>query len=136
MPNIKSAVKRVKVAARNQVRNVSARSAVKTAFRAAREAVTSGAAEALAKIKTAASAIDKAVSKGLIHKNTAARKKSRLVRQYNALLKDPQLAAAAKAQAKPPKKEKKPAAAKTEKIEKSEKPDKAEKPKKEPKATK
>lgn len=133
MPNIKSAVKRVQVAARDQVRNVAAKSAVKTAFRSAREAVTSGAAEALAKIRTAISSVDKAVSKGLIHKNTAARKKSRLVRRYNALLKDPQLAAAAKAQAKPVKKEKKPAA-KAEAV-KAEAP-KTEASKKEPKAKK
>lgn len=111
MPNIKSAIKRVQVAERNRRHNTSIKSAVKTAFRAAREAIDAGVADTLAKVRKAISAIDKAASKGIIHRNTAARKKSRLFKKYNASLTKAQAPTAAKP-AKTAKKTKTPAASK------------------------
>ncbi len=81
MPNIKSAKKRVEVTERNRSRNVALKSSIKTAVRRVYEAIKAADIE---KIKTALSkaysTIDKAVSKGVLHRNTAARKKSRLTR--------------------------------------------------------
>ncbi|MHB2021641.1 MAG: 30S ribosomal protein S20 [Candidatus Xenobia bacterium] len=89
MPNIKSAKKMVKVIERRRVRNLAVRSAVKTAFKKATQAAgTATAAEPL--VKTAMRLADKAASKGVVHKNKAARQKSRLMKRLNA-------AAAAKA---------------------------------------
>jgi len=81
LPNIKSAKKRVEVTERNRSRNVALKSSIKTAVRRVYEAIKAADIE---KIKTALSkaysTIDKAVSKGVLHRNTAARKKSRLTR--------------------------------------------------------
>ena len=82
MANIKSAKKRILTAERNYERNVAFRSAIKTAVK--KVIVLAQAKEKdQAAINTALSAAyklcDKAVSKGILHKNTAARKKSRLV---------------------------------------------------------
>lgn len=79
MPNIKSAEKRVSIAERNRLRNISIKSAVRTAVRRVLESVKTDNQETItAKLNAAYSTIDKAVSKGILHKNTAARKKSRL----------------------------------------------------------
>lgn len=79
MPNIKSAEKRVSIAERNRLRNISIKSAVRTAVRRVLESVKTDNQETItAKLSAAYSTIDKAVSKGILHKNTAARKKSRL----------------------------------------------------------
>lgn len=84
MANIKSAQKRVEVAERNRLRNVSIKSAVKTAVRKVLEiAKTATQEELTVKLNKAYSVIDKAVSKGVLHKNTAARKKSRITRHIN-----------------------------------------------------
>ena len=84
MANIKSAKKRVNIAERNRLRNVSIRSAVKTAVRKVLEAVKSANSEEITvALNKAYSVIDKAVSKGVLHKNTAARKKSRITRHIN-----------------------------------------------------
>jgi len=81
LPNIKSAKKRVEVTERNRSRNVALKSSIKTAVRRVYEAIKAADIE---KIKTALSkaysTIDKAVSKGVLQRNTAARKKSRLTR--------------------------------------------------------
>ena len=80
MANIKSAKKRVLIAERNRVRNVAFKTSIKTAVKKALALATGEDKEAL---NTAISKVyqlcDKAVSKGILHKNTAARKKSRLV---------------------------------------------------------
>lgn len=85
MPNIKSASKRVKTNERNRQRNVAVRSAVKTSIKKVFEAIKND--EDQDKLKAAVnraySIIDKAVTKGVMHKNTAARKKSRLTRHVN-----------------------------------------------------
>jgi small subunit ribosomal protein S20 len=86
VPNIKSAIKRVKIAERNRVRNKAWKSAIRTRRNDVDEAVnaanTKNAQEALC---NAYSLIDKAVSKGILHQNTAARRKSRLAEQVQKL---------------------------------------------------
>lgn len=85
MANTKSAKKSIKVNERRRQRNQSVRSAVKTAFRKATEALKGKKAPAEEAAREACSAIDKAAVGGVIHKNTAARKKSRLARKVNAI---------------------------------------------------
>ncbi len=86
MANTKSAKKSIKVNERRRLRNQSVRSAVKTAVRKAQEAVKGGAATVAPALQGACSIIDKAASKGIMHRNTAARKKSRLARRLNKAL--------------------------------------------------
>ena len=80
MANIKSAKKRVLIAEANRQRNVAVKSSIKTAVKKALALATEGDKDALASAISAVYKLcDKAVSKGVLHKNTAARKKSRLV---------------------------------------------------------
>ena len=80
MANIKSAKKRVLIAEANRQRNVAFKSSIKTAVKKALALATEGSKEDLASAISAVYKLcDKAVSKGVLHKNTAARKKSRLV---------------------------------------------------------
>lgn len=84
MPNIKSAVKRVEIAQKRTIRNASIKSAVKTAIRKYEEALTNATQEvAQVALRKAMVALDKAVTKGVLHKNAAARKKSRLTKRLN-----------------------------------------------------
>ncbi|MFD0616281.1 MULTISPECIES: 30S ribosomal protein S20 [Paenibacillus] len=86
MPNIKSAVKRVKTNEKRRLLNASQKSALRTAVKAADVAVAGNEVEAAkSAIQVASKKLDKAVTKGLIHKNAAARKKSRLAKKLNAL---------------------------------------------------
>lgn len=86
MPNIKSAKKRVKTAERNNIRNTNMRSAMRTAIRAVRDAIAaSDSTTALAKLPAAFSRIDKAVKRKIIHRNAAARYKSRLAAKIKAI---------------------------------------------------
>ncbi len=79
MPRIKSAKKRVQVGERNRQRNLSIRSTYRSALRAAREAIAGSDASSIAvKIGQAFSTIDKAVKNQVLHRNAAARLKSRL----------------------------------------------------------
>jgi len=79
MPNIKSAKDRVELSAKQNLRNRINRSALKTTIRRFDEAVAANDATLTGEaLKAAVVKIDKAVAKGLIHKNTAARKKSRM----------------------------------------------------------
>lgn len=83
MANIKSAAKRAKLAAKRALRNRSIRSRVKTAIKKAEAAL--GDAERQAELlRIAQREIDKAVTKGVLHKNAAARRKSRLMRKLRA----------------------------------------------------
>lgn len=84
MPNIKSAKKRVKVAAAKTLRNKVINSALKTAIKKANIAIETNAADKAAAVAYACKKIDQATSKGLLHKNCAARKKSNLTRKLNA----------------------------------------------------
>lgn len=80
MANIKSAKKRVLIAERNRVRNVAFKTSIKTALKKVLELAKGEDTEALnVAVSRAYQLCDKAVSKGVLHKNTAARKKSRLV---------------------------------------------------------
>ena len=86
MPNIKSAMKRVKVNKKKNLINRSGKSELKTTlknFNALLEAGDVAACESA--FKSVCSALDKAVVKGLIHKNTAANKKSGFAVRLNAL---------------------------------------------------
>ncbi|MDF2856345.1 MAG: ribosomal protein [Neobacillus sp.] len=86
MPNIKSAIKRVKTSEARNAQNTTAKSAMRTAVKKVEAAVTvNDATTAKEAFVSAASKLDKAASKGLIHKNAAARKKSRLAKKANAL---------------------------------------------------
>ncbi len=86
MPRIKSAIKRVEVAERNRVRNRAWKSTVRTFRNKVDDAVGAGdAAGAQVALREAYSVIDKAVVKGVLHKNSAARKKATLAHQLLAL---------------------------------------------------
>ena len=80
MANIKSAKKRILVAEANRQRNVAFKTSIKTAQKKALALAEGDDKDALnAAISKVYQLCDKAVSKGILHKNTAARKKSRLV---------------------------------------------------------
>lgn len=80
MANIKSAKKRVLIAEANRVRNVAFKTSIKTAVKKALALATAEDKDALnSAVSKVYQLCDKAVSKGILHKNTAARKKSRLV---------------------------------------------------------
>ena len=81
MANIKSAKKRIRQNERRRLRNRAIRSRIRSAVKAARDAVGAKAPTAAASVHEALRALDKAVSKGVIHPNTAARRKSALARQ-------------------------------------------------------
>ncbi len=86
MPNIKSSERSVKTDALRRSRNFPVKSVLKTAAKKFVESVEAGKAdEAKTLLVEATSTIDKAAAKGVIHKNAAARKKSRLARRLNAL---------------------------------------------------
>lgn len=79
MPKIKSAIKRVEIAERNRNRNKAWKSSVRTVRNQVVEAVDAASAPSAQKaLQNAYRVIDKAVTKGILHKNAAARKKSRL----------------------------------------------------------
>ena len=79
MANIKSAKKRILIAEKNRIRNVSFKTSIKTAVKKALELAKTEDKEALnSALSKVYQLCDKAVSKGILHKNTAARKKSRL----------------------------------------------------------
>ncbi len=85
MPNIKSAKKRVLVNEANYQRNKAYRSALRTAVKKADAAIESKDADAAAAVKVAVKKIDQAAAKGVLHKNTAANKKSKLVNRLNSI---------------------------------------------------
>ena len=82
MANIKSQIKRIGTNKKAQERNKAVKSEVKTAVRATRTAIASGdKAKAEASLKVATKKLDKAASKGVIHKNQAANRKSAIAKQ-------------------------------------------------------
>lgn len=86
MPNIKSAKKRVLLSREANERNKQEKSALKTTLKKFDAAIESGSKEQADSAYTAAiKAIDKAVTKGILHKNTAARKKSNITKKMNKL---------------------------------------------------
>lgn len=85
MANIKSAKKRVLISEANRLRNVAFKSTIKSAVKKVLELASGEDKDALtAALSKAYQLCDKAVSKGILHKNTAARKKSRLTKKVNA----------------------------------------------------
>jgi small subunit ribosomal protein S20 len=86
MPNIKSAIKRVKTSDANRAQNATVKSTMRTSIKTVETALANNEVEtAREALLTAAKKLDKAASKGLIHKNAAARKKSRLTKKLNSL---------------------------------------------------
>jgi len=81
--------KHLRQSRKRRVRNISIKSAVGTAVRQARAATTAAPAEAAKALRSASRALDKAATKGVIHKRTAARKKSRLAQRLNKALQTP-----------------------------------------------
>ena len=80
MPNIKSAMKRVKVSKKKNLRNRMVKSGVKTAVKKYQLALAEGVEPAGVQLSATTSVIDKAAVKGVIHKNAANRKKARLAK--------------------------------------------------------
>jgi small subunit ribosomal protein S20 len=86
MPNIKSSAKRDLIGKVRNARNKADKSALKTATKKFETAVTEGDREAAeATYKVAVKSVDRAASKGLIHMNNAAHKKSAMAKKMNAL---------------------------------------------------
>lgn len=83
MPNIKSAIKRVQVTKQRTLKNASLKSALRTAIKRFEESLSANPANAKTALSKVIRSLDKAVSKRIIHKNAAARKKSRLTRKLN-----------------------------------------------------
>jgi small subunit ribosomal protein S20 len=84
--NIKSQIKRIRTNEVARLRNKSVKSALKTSIRRFREAADAGDRErALTELQTASRQLDKAASKGVIHPNQAANKKSAMAQRANAL---------------------------------------------------
>lgn len=84
MPNIKSAKKRVKVIATKTLQNKAINSDLKTNIKKADAAIAEGAENKAEIVNATIKKIDMAASKGILHKNTAARKKSALAKKLNA----------------------------------------------------
>jgi small subunit ribosomal protein S20 len=88
MPIIKSAIKRVRQAAKRRSHNLQVKRAIHRDVRAFQDALESGdAQQTAAKLREAISEIDRAVKKGTLHRNTAARRKSQLTKASNNLIK-------------------------------------------------
>ncbi|MDR0947484.1 MAG: 30S ribosomal protein S20 [Ruminococcus sp.] len=85
MANIKSAQKRVKVAAKKNLRNKAVKTALKTTLKKADLALSAKTETTESTIRVAIKKIDQAAAKGILHKNNAARKKSALQKKLNAL---------------------------------------------------
>ena len=81
MPNIDSAIKRVRTSEKTNLLNNAQKSAMRTAIKKFEEAVAEGADNSAELFKAASKAIDTAASKGLIHNNKASRDKSRLAKK-------------------------------------------------------
>ena len=81
MANTKSAIKRIRTSEKRRLRNRTVRSRVRSALKTARAAVTTAGEDARTAVLQAIRTLDKAVTKGVIHRNTAARKKSALARK-------------------------------------------------------
>ncbi len=83
MPNIKSAIKRVSVTARKTAVNKIKKSEIRTAVKRTNAALASSVEGAGDLVRQTQAKLDKAAAKGYLHKNTVARKKSRLARLLN-----------------------------------------------------
>ncbi|MGI5937107.1 MAG: 30S ribosomal protein S20 [Oscillospiraceae bacterium] len=87
MPNIKSSAKRARIERIRRARNKAAKSALRTTIKKFNVAVAGGDCEAAANAyKVAVKSVDQAAAKGLIHKNNAARKKSKMALRLNSMV--------------------------------------------------
>lgn len=84
MANTKSALKEIRKTARRRIRSRIVRTSTRTHVKRAVQAAESGAEDSADLLRQALSALDKAAAKGIIHKNAAARRKSRLVKRIKA----------------------------------------------------
>ena len=85
MPNIKSAVKRVKTSETKNLQNRRKKSELKTTLRNYREAIAENTPNTQETLKEAIKKVDQAAAKNLIHKNAASRRKSQLQKAFNAV---------------------------------------------------
>lgn len=85
MANIRSALKRIRQNEKRRLRNRVIRTRVRTAVKAARTALSDKSPNVSALVTEAIQLLDKAVTKGVIHRNTAARKKSALAHRFTTL---------------------------------------------------
>ena len=86
MANIKSQIKRIRTNEKRRQRNLAVKSELKTLVRRTREAVEAGDKEAaIEALRIASRKLDKAVSKGVIHRNQAANRKPKLARRVQSL---------------------------------------------------
>jgi small subunit ribosomal protein S20 len=83
--NTRSAIKRIKQSEKRRQRGRAVRSAIRSSVKAARAAITEKSPDSKATVGEAIRALDRAVSRGLMHRNTSARRKSSLARQLNTL---------------------------------------------------
>lgn len=87
MANHKSAIKRIRTNERKRQRNRVYRSKTRTEVKKAQDQIAAGNKDdAIAQVREAIALLDKSADKGVIHKNNAARRKSRLMKRLNALL--------------------------------------------------
>jgi len=84
--NTRSAIKRMKQNERRRQRNRAARSTIRSSLKAARTALAGKSPDSASTVHEAIRALDRAVSRGVVHRNTAAHKKSGLTRKLNALV--------------------------------------------------
>src|SRR3954469_10364190 len=83
LANTKPAKKAMRVAERRRLRNKPIRTAIRTYIKTAAGLITKNDEGAPAALQRAIRSLDKAVSKGIVHRNNAARRKSRLMRKFN-----------------------------------------------------
>ena len=83
MPNNPAAAKRMRQEQKRRLHNRSIKSLVKTQITKARQAINGEDANSEAAVRAAVSELDRAAKKGVIHRNNAARRKSRLMKQLN-----------------------------------------------------
>jgi small subunit ribosomal protein S20 len=86
LPNIKSSIKRVKITNAKTLRNTKIKSSLKTSIKKCKEAIANNDDSAAEIMKQTIKDIDVAVSKNVLHKNNAARKKSKLTKAMSAAL--------------------------------------------------
>ncbi len=90
MANIKSQIKRNRTNEQRRVRNKAAKSEVRTRLKRAVTSAESGAETAVDDLRLAVKRLDKAAARGIIHKNQASNRKSRLVKRINTLTAEPE----------------------------------------------
>jgi small subunit ribosomal protein S20 len=87
MPNKKSAIKELRKSAKRAIRNYKVKKAIKDVVKESKKLIETKEKQATDKVKAAIKLLDKAAAKKIIAKNTAARKKSRLMKKLNLISK-------------------------------------------------